>query len=84
MIKEVRTLSKEALRSLCIRADWYTHGTNEGYGNLLSKCHAGMTTEDIENIARDIVGHSDIHSDMDITDVMFSVAEVCITCFCYG
>lgn len=59
--KEIRTLTAYNLRELCIRQNWYTRGDNAEYEHLLydlaaSKPH--LTTEDIIEIAEDIVAHS--------------------------
>ena len=64
--KETRTLSAEDLRNLCIKNHWYTKGTCEEYSHLLydlaeNKEH--LTTDDIIEIAEDIVAHSEIDDD---------------------
>lgn len=81
--EEVRRLTSMDLRSLCIMNDWYTHGTVKEYSNLLSNVDnlKNVTTDDIVEIAQDIVDHSDVHMDMGFTDIMFAIAEKCTTYF---
>lgn len=81
--KEVRRLTSIELRSLCIEENWYTKGTIEEYNNLLCKVAniKNVTTDDIVEIAQDIVDHSKIHPDMEFTDVMFAISEKCYTYF---
>lgn len=58
--KEVRQLSASDLRALCIEENWYTGGTNEEYYNLMTKTEKeNITTDDIVEIAGDIVEHSE-------------------------
>lgn len=59
--KEVRTISANRLRKLCIDHDWYTRGDNEEYRHLLDDMAGdkeNITTEDIVEIARDIIEHT--------------------------
>lgn len=87
---ERRTLQPCALRSLCIRMNWYTLGTNDDYANLFSLLSenylsAEMTTERLALIAADIMAHSDpddcVYGYMEITEVMFDLAATCDTVF---
>lgn len=59
--REVRKLSREDLRALCIRNDWYTGGNNAEYYNLMCKVDNiyHVTTDDIVEIATDIIEHSE-------------------------
>lgn len=91
--KESRTLQASDLRSLCIRKNWYTCGTNDEYYALLQRTHkpgyftaAEMTTEKLAEIAADIHKHSDERycNDgylPDIPGIMFELAKICDTCF---
>ena len=75
--REVRTISTEGLRSLCIENDWYTRGTAEEYENLLvnlGSSKENLTTEDIIAIAEDIMEHS-VPDGRDVTGVAFEVAR---------
>lgn len=57
--KEVRRLHSTDLRALCIRENWYTGGTNEEYANLMEMTKKdNITTDDIVEIATDIIEHS--------------------------
>lgn len=84
--KETRTLSAEDLRNLCIKNHWYTKGTCEEYSHLLydlaeNKEH--LTTDDIIEIAEDIVAHSEIDDDSieDISIVACLVNRACEVLF---
>lgn len=83
---ETRVLNMENLRSLCIKNRWYTCGTNEEYDALFARlydetgCPANMTTENLAEIADDIMEHSRI-SDYTITSVMSELARACCTYF---
>jgi len=76
--KEIRRISASALRSLCIENDWYTHGDNDEYGHLLldlAQHKENITTDDIVEIASDIIEHSGL-SVRDFEDVAFKVANI--------
>lgn len=87
---ERRTLQADDLRNLCIRKNWYTHGTNREYCNLFQlltdNFHtAEMTTEKLVEIATDIFNHSseDDCTDgyLEITDILYDLARACRTVF---
>lgn len=83
---ETRVMDSSKLRSLCIKRNWYTRGTNEEYGRLFDLlydeygCPVNLTTEKLAEIAEDIMEHSDIR-DYTITAVMFELADSCYTYF---
>ncbi len=85
--KEIRTLSAYNLRELCIRQNWYTCGDNAAYEHLLydlaaSKLH--LTTEDIIEIAEDIVAHSapsGLRECYDIGGIAWEVNRACNVSF---
>jgi hypothetical protein len=89
--REVRKLSREDLRALCIRHDWYTGGTNEEYYNLMQMTEKEcITTDDIVEIATDIIEHSETAKanfekatgGEDFYEyVMFMIGEECYTYF---
>lgn len=91
--KEIRHLSMSDLRVLCIAEDWYTGGTNEEYANLLNMTTKdNITTDDLVEIATDIIDHSRSAIDAYMknagltlgecyTHVMFLLAEKCSTYF---
>lgn len=89
--KEIRKLSSSELRALCIEQDWYTGGTNEEYYNLMSMTEKeNITTDDIVEIATDIIEHSDtakvkfekLSGGEDFyTHVMYLIAEASYTFF---
>lgn len=55
----VRTDSDQ-IRSLCIREQYYTNGTNDEYSKLLTYVddHRELSEESLEWIAQDILDHS--------------------------
>lgn len=58
--KVIRSLSMAALRQLCIEQDWYTNGDNYDYSNMLFKAKKeDITSDDIVEIAADIIEHTD-------------------------
>ena len=89
--KEVRRLTSTDLRALCIREDWYTGGTNEEYYNLMQMTEKeNITTDDIVEIATDIIEHSETAKakferasggENFYLHVMFLIAEACYTFF---
>lgn len=82
---EIRTIGASDIRKLCIKNDWYTRGTNDQYAHLLydlGEWKENLTTEDIVEIAEDIIAHSNIEADgrMEaevIESVAFEIMRVC-------
>lgn len=74
---EKRRISVAELRSLCILHDWYTEGSCCEYDKLFQKACSkdNLTTEDIEEIAENIINHSNEKSlqDYEFEDVMFAI-----------
>lgn len=57
-----RIITAQAVRSLCIKQNYYTHGTTEEFGDMLDFVD-GVELDDeslILEIASDIFNHSDI------------------------
>ncbi len=76
--KEIRTISAESLRALCIREEWYTNGDNDEYGHLLfdlADRKENITTDDVCEIAQDIINHSDLTA-ADFEHVAFEVMKI--------
>lgn len=68
--KIIRRLSMAALRQLCIEQDLYTNGDNYDYSNMLFKAKKeDITSDDIVEIAVDIIKHTDKLSIDDFTYV---------------
>lgn len=79
-IKERRILHASDLRTLCIRENWFTLGDNEAYDRMMTRTFCeNLTTEIIEDIARDILGNSE--TDMDLPEIMYAVAAISHTTF---
>lgn len=60
--REIRRISSDSVRSLCIKESYYTRGDSDEYMNLLTKlCDDSeeITEDRLEKIAEDILGHSD-------------------------
>lgn len=82
---EIRTIGASDIRKLCIKNDWYTRGTNDQYRHLqldLCEWKDSLATEDIVEIAEDIIAHSEIEADGRteaevIESVAFEVMRVC-------
>lgn len=80
--KEIRKISADSIRNLCVTKNWYTKGTNEDYRHLLVDLvdnKEDITTEDIVEIAQDIMEHSD--TDQELTSICFDVARIAVTFF---
>lgn len=59
-----RLLRMEKLRGLCVEKGWYTNGDNEEYSHMLNMVNKdNLTSDDIIEIALDIIAHSDLESD---------------------
>lgn len=89
-ITEKRTITRSALRNLCVEKDWYTYGTNEEYDNILNFVASNeMTTENIAKVATDIFEHSNKNCFKDceangttaLKYVLFELAEIAHTFF---
>lgn len=77
--KEIRKISASSLRALCVHMDWYTAGDNDEYSHLLydlANNKENLSTEDIMEIAADIMDHSDLDDDCTIECVAFEVARI--------
>ena len=88
-IKEIRVLTMEKLRMLCVNKGYYTEGTVEDYEKLLLFVKdSEMTTENIYKVAVDIINHSNVapyykqegYNDM-LTNIMYNIADACYTYF---
>lgn len=59
-----RLLRKEKLRGLCAERGWYTNGSYAEYTHMLNMADKdGITSDDIVEIALDIIAHSKLESD---------------------
>lgn len=76
---EQRRISVDELRSLCIIHGWYTKGTCKEYDKLFQMACSknNLTTDDIEDIARNIIDHSaeDALDGYELEDVMYSIID---------
>lgn len=82
--REIRRISASALRQLCIDHNWYTAGNNDEYRHLLLDLAGNkknLSTEDIIEIAADIMEHSELDGEYSIEDVAFEVACIAYTFF---
>ena len=79
---EVRIIFADDLRNLCITKGWYTRGADKEYSHMLHVLAAegkNITTEDIVEIAEDIMEHSD--TDQELTSICFDIAKIAVTFF---
>lgn len=86
--EEIRRVSAENLRALCINMNWYTRGTCSDYDHLLiDMAHSkdNLTTADIIEIAEDIAAHSNLDDvcpeDDIIASIAYEVASISTTFF---
>lgn len=80
--REVRRISAESMRGLCISKGWYTRGTSEDYRHLLVDLvdnKENITTDDIVEIATDVIEHSNTAQEFE--SVCFDIARIAITFF---
>ncbi|MPM03139.1 hypothetical protein SDC9_49399 [bioreactor metagenome] len=77
---EVRKMSFDSLRGLCIRKNWFTNGTNKDYEAMLNQADdaENITTDIIVEIASQIIENSDMSKDF-ISDEIFE--SVCFELF---
>ena len=78
--KETRKMLSWDLRKLCINNDWYESGDAEDYSNLLEKVDSleNITTDDIVEIATDIMEHSEIKIE-DFENICNALFTICQT-----
>ena len=80
-MKEIRKISINNLRRICIEYDFYICGDCEKYSKIL--CYANelenITTDELETIATDIKNHSD--TDYEVKEIMFILANECCVTF---
>lgn len=80
--REVRKIREDDLRNLCIAKRWYTRGDSAAYNHLLNDLaenKENITTDDIVEIALDIMEHS--NTDQELTSICFDVARIAVTFF---
>ena len=75
--EEQRTISTEALRTLCCRMNWFASGTNVEYGQLMEYCNKpNITVDDLVEMATLIMEHTARYSQMCASeDFNFNVDE---------
>lgn len=79
--KEIRTLTRTDLRTLCINHSWYTNGTSAEFEELLSLAEKeNISTSDIAEIAENIMNHSN-DEERPIENYCFEIARMCNTFF---
>lgn len=68
--KEIRIISAESLRTVCIKYNWFTKGNNEQYAKFLKLADVpNVTTKRIAKMAEMVKQYS--NTDMDIECIMF-------------
>ena len=80
--REVRKIRKDDLRNLWIAKRWCTRGDNAAYNHLLNDLAGdkeNITTDDIVEIALDIMEHS--NTEQELTSICFDVARIAVTFF---
>lgn len=75
--KVVKRLLSDELRALCVERAWYTSGDNDEYNNMLAMAKKDdITSDDIVEIATDIIEHSDLSLD----DFIYVCDEILLKC----
>lgn len=60
-VKEIKKIDCGKLRGMCIRCNWYTHGSIESYDNMFKMCRKNnITTSQLFEIAKDIYEHTNL------------------------
>lgn len=78
--KEIRRVSMMALRSLCIKMNWFIKATNKEYAVFLNYArNESVTTDDLVEMATLVKEYSDTR--YEIEDIMYLIAERCHTYF---
>ncbi len=80
--EEIRQIFPWDLQSLCMKRKWYTCGDNDEYDHLLYDLAGNkdnITTDDIVEIASDIIEHSEL-SAADFERVAGEVANIAHVC----
>lgn len=75
-------LSAETVRTLCIKNNYYTNGSNEEYDNMVAMIpdNNEVDIEIISNIAKNIYIYSISQANAeDIANQLLAVASMCIT-----
>lgn len=82
-IKEIRRMYPFDIRDMCIRFNWYTRGTNEEYCRMLDHVASlvNVTTDDILDVAFDIMQHSKVQGEETLESFAFAVAETVVSTF---
>lgn len=79
---EFRRINSENLRNLCIKNKWYTKGNNEEYFNFFKMADKdNLSTDDIVELATDILEHSEIQDEQNFCSICFEIANECYTFF---
>ena len=87
-IKETRFLFADDVRTMCIRNNWYTRGTNTEYAHMLDtiRNRKKITTHFLYEVACDVFCHSVMDADYSINEnienIMFTLMNDCVkTCY---
>ena len=77
--KTIRKLLVDDLRELCIKKNWYTRGDTDEFHNMLNMAKKDdITSDDIVDIASDIIEHSNIN-EYKFTNVCNAILSECYT-----
>lgn len=85
MLKILKVVNSNNVRSLCVKRNLYTEGTNEEYSSMLSKCREATTDEELLNIGIDIWEHSNVEDitadslgEYTKTTMLYELFEECV------
>lgn len=83
-MKIVEQIKAEKIRTLCIREEWYTDGTNDDYCEMLDFANDEIPDVNVvEAIARNIAIHSHIEMNdtESIANIMYHIINDCVIRF---
>lgn len=79
--EEMKRLSPDEVRNLCIKKDWYTRGDVNAYAAMLDKVwkieesEKSITADQLGEIAEDILAHSD--TEYTVESIIWELNRVC-------
>lgn len=79
-MKELRMLSSDALRGLCVKHNWFTSGDDSEYEKLMSYVESknSISMFDIVSIAINILEHS-ANYEYQLSVICYEIEKECIT-----
>lgn len=83
--REVKKIGADKIRGLCIKNNWFTHGTIEDYDRLLNYGFSGkeITTDELVEMAEMICEYSGYENikEYDFASILYELNELCYSYF---